>query len=194
MSSFVAHSLVGFALGKQRDTKTLKESIFVSLFFIALACSPDIDYLIVYLQGKGMPIRYTHSLGYVFSIFIFSLLFRNYLFKKSLYHIPIILFFLAPASHLLLDFLVGVYANPYFYPFDSRVITAPFGILPSAGRINIYNYYFWRNIFIELAIFIPLVAFLVPKFRRYILSRRAIVLTLILIFLVGVMIGFGLDR
>ena len=194
MSSFVAHSLVGFALGKQRDTKTLKESIFVSLFFIALACSPDIDYLIIYLQDKGMPIRYTHSLGYVFSISILSLLFRNYIFKKSLCHIPIILFFLAPASHLLLDFLVGVHANPYFYPFDSRVITAYFGILPSSGQINIYNYYFWRNILIELAIFIPLVSFLVPKFRRYFLSHRAISLILIIIFLVGVVIGFGLER
>jgi membrane-bound metal-dependent hydrolase YbcI (DUF457 family) len=194
MSSFVAHSLVGFTLGKQRETATLKETIFISFFFIFLACSPDIDYLIIYLRGESMPIRYTHSIGYIFLIFIFALLFRNFIFRKSLYPIPIYLFFLAPASHLLLDFLVGVYANPYFYPFSSSTFIFPFGILPSAGRINIFNYYFWRNIFIELAIFIPLISFLVPNFRKYIMRYKLVVFLLISIFLIGVFVGFNLKR
>ncbi len=195
MSSFIAHSLVGFALGKQKDTTTtIKESIFISLFFIFLACSPDIDYLIVYIQGKGMAIRYTHSIGFIFLVFLLALFFRNFIFRKTLHPIPIYLFFLAPASHLLLDFLVGVYANPYFYPFSSSTFVSPIGVLPSAGRINIHNFYFWRNTLIELAIFIPLIVFLVPKFRSSVLRYRLITIMLISFFIAGVFIGVGLDR
>ena len=195
MSSFIAHSLVGFAVGEQRGTgSTLKESIFISLFFIFLACSPDIDYLIAYLRGEGMSMRYTHSVGFVFLVSLLALFFRNFVFRKTLYSIPVFLFFLAPLSHLTLDFFVGVYASPYLYPFSSSTFTSPLGVLPSAGRINIHNFYFWRNTLIELAIFIPVVVFWVPKFRRYILKYRAVTLLLISLFLVGIVIGVGLER
>ncbi|MGB3755930.1 MAG: hypothetical protein WBA07_06095, partial [Rivularia sp. (in: cyanobacteria)] len=32
----------------------------------------------------------------------------------------------------------------------------PFGLLPSAGRIRLTNYFMYRNIFIELGVLIPL--------------------------------------
>ena len=194
MSSFIAHSLIGFAIGRQEKQKTIKETIVVSTFFIILACSPDIDYLITYLIGHSMPIRYTHSIGYIFLIGIFSLLFRNILLKRFLHNIPIILFFIAPLSHIILDFLVGVHANPYLFPFSNTTIVFPFGILPSAGHIDISNYYFWRNSFIELSIFIPITIAIVPSFRTYVLEYRLLRVVLILSFLVGIIVGFNLER
>ncbi len=194
MSSFIAHSLIGFAIGRQEKQKTIKETIVVSAFFIILACSPDIDYLITYLIGHSMPMRYTHSIGYILLIGIFSLLFRNILLKKFLYNIPIVLFFITPLSHLILDFLVGVHANPYLFPFSNTIMVFPFGVLPSAGHIDINNYYFWRNLLIELIVFIPITIAIVPSFRIYALKYRLLMVVLILSFLIGIVVGFNLER
>ena len=164
------------------------------LFFIVLASTPDVDYLINYIRGVGMPMRYTHSIGFVFLVGIFSLLFRNILLKKYLHETPIFLFFLAPFSHLVLDALVGVHANPYFFPLSSHEFVLPFGILPSSGRINIHNFYFWRNMFIEIAIFLPILVAFVPSLRKYFFQYRVLKLMLIMLFVVGVSIGINLDR
>lgn len=194
MSSFVAHSIIGLTMALQTKKPTLKESFFVSVFFIVLASTPDIDYLINYLRGESMPIRYTHSVGYIFFIGIFSLIFRNTLFKKYLYNIPLMFFFLAPFSHLILDFFVGVHGNPYLYPFSSEVFVSPLGVLPSSGRIDIHNHYFWRNILIELAIFLPLMFSFTPIFRKFILKYKILMGLLFIVFVMGLLVGFGLDR
>ena len=194
MSSFLAHAMVGFSLSTHKKRATITEMMFVSLFFILLAWSPDIDYLINYLGEESMPIRYTHSIGYISIVSLVAIFFRNILFKKYLYHIPIILFFFASASHLLLDFCVGVHGNPYLYPFSSDVFVAPFGILPSSGRIDIHNYYFWRNMGIELTIFMPIVLFSINSLRRKILNHRGLMFLLFFFFVVGVTVGIGLNR
>ena len=194
MSSFVAHSLVGFIFGTQQNSRTFREGVFVAFFFIILAGSPDIDYLINYLRGESMSIRYTHSIGYVFFIGLFALLFRNYFFKSLFLGIPILLFFIAPFSHLLLDYLVGVHGNPYLYPFSKEVFVSPLGILPSAGRIDVCNHYFWRNILIELAIFVPLVMFFTPKYRSIILRNKIMTLALLCLLCIGVFVGYNLAR
>ena len=141
-----------------------------------------------------MPIRYTHSIGYVFMVGIVALFFRNFIFKRLLSSIPIYLLFLAPFSHLVLDFLVGVYGNPYLYPLSESLFTSPLGVLPSSGGIDIYNYYFWRNMLIELAIFVPMFMLLTPQIRAYVLKRKYLLLILSLIFIVGISVGVGLDR
>ena len=194
MSSFLAHSMMGVALANKKEKASIKEIMLVSLFFVSLASSPDMDYLIRYLYGISFPIRYTHSIAYVFLVGLIALVFRNFLFKEYLKHIPIWIFFLVPLSHLLLDFLVGVHANPYFYPFSEEELTSPIGILPSAGRINLYNFYFWRNIGIELAIFIPLVFVIQKQLRAYLLGKKILMIGLLILFVVGVVIGIGLDR
>jgi len=141
-----------------------------------------------------MPIRYTHSIGYVFIVGIMALFFRNFIFKKALSLVPFYLFFMAPFSHLVLDFLVAVYGNPYFYPFSTSLFTSALGILPSSGRIDFYNYYFWRNMLIELAIFVPMFMVLVPHVRAYVLKRRLLLLFLSIFFIVGIFVGVRLDR
>ena len=194
MSSFLAHSIVGITIGSKKNKKSLRQSITLMLFFIVLASTPDIDYLINYIRGLGMPMRYTHSIGFVFLVGIFSLVFRNILLKKYLHETPVILFFLAPFSHLVLDALVGVHANPYFFPLSSYEFVLPFGILPSSGRINIHNFYFWRNMFIEIAIFLPILVAFVPSLRKYFFQYKVLKLMLIMLFVVGVSIGINLDR
>jgi len=161
---------------------------------MVLALSPDIDYLINYLLGESMPMRYTHSVAFAFWMALLGLFFKTFIFKKTLVNLPWYLFFMASFSHLLLDFLVGVHGNPYLYPFSSSLITSPLGVLPSSGRIDIHNYYFWRNMLLELAIFLPLLVFFIPKVRSYFLKYKLLVLALILIFIIGVWIGIGLDR
>jgi len=194
MSSFVAHSLVGFMFSSQKSRTTVKESIVVALFFIVLSLSPDIDYLINYFRGESMAIRYTHSIAYVFFIALFSLLFRNFLLKDFFTGIPLFLFFLVPSSHLILDYLVGVHGNPYLYPFSKEIFVSPIGILPSSGRIDVCNHYFWRNILIELAIFMPLVILFTPKYRGMTSKNKILRLSLFCLFLLGIFIGFNLDR
>ena len=194
MSSFIAHSLVGFIISSQKSKTTIKESIVVAFFFIVLASAPDIDYLINYLRGEIMPIRYTHSMGFIFLVGLFSLAFRNILFRKVLHDIPITLFFLAPFSHLILDFFVGVHGNPYLYPISSEVFVSPLGVLPSSGRIDIHNHYFWRNILIELAIFVPFMFAFIPRLRAFILKHKLLMAILSLLFIVAVIVGVNLDR
>jgi membrane-bound metal-dependent hydrolase YbcI (DUF457 family) len=186
--------MMGVALANKKEKASRKEIMLVSLFFVFLASSPDMDYLFRYLYGLSLPIRYTHSITYVFLVGLIALVFRNFLFKEYLKHIPIWIFFLVPFSHLLLDFLVGVHANPYFSPFLEEEIVSPIGILPSSGRINLYNFYFWRNLGIELAIFIPLVFVIQKQLRAYLLAKRVLMIGLSILFVVGVVIGVGLDR
>jgi hypothetical protein len=89
---------------------------------------------------------------------------------------------------------VGVHGNPYLYPFSSDVIVSPLGVLPSAGRVDIHNHYFWRNILIELAIFVPFMFAFIPRFRGFVLKKIFLMMVLILVFCVAVVIGVGLDR
>ena len=186
--------MVGISLVPEKKNVSLKEMFFVSFFFVLLAWSPDIDYLINYLRGEAMPIRYTHSIGYIFLVLFFSLPFRELFFKKYLKHIPILFLFFASSSHLLLDFLVGVHGNPYLYPFSSEVFVAPFGILPSSGRIDIHNYYFWRNMTIEVAVFLPILLFSLRRFRTVIFNSKLLMFLLGLSFILGVIVGVGLER
>jgi hypothetical protein len=63
---------------------------------------------------------------------------------------------LAGLSHLVLDLAVGVTALPLLYPFSHETFKLPFGILPSAGKIQINNYLAYRNLFIEIGVIIPI--------------------------------------
>jgi len=194
MSSFIAHSLIGFTLGAQKQQTTIMQTVMVSLFFIVLASTPDVDYIINWLRGYRMPIRYTHSVGFVFGVGVVALLFRQVFFRKSLAHVPAILFFFAPATHLVLDGLVAVHGNPYLYPFSSSNLTFPVGILPSSGRLDIHNYYFWRNASIELLIFIPIVVALTPRLRQIVFKYRSLKIFFSVVFIIGLAIGWNLQR
>ena len=123
-----------------------------------LASAPDIDYLV---RALGSPAhqgsRITHSIAFSLILPLFSvgvLYFVKGL--KSQRGLLSVCAVLAGLSHLALDFLVGVTPLPLLWPLSSAAFSSPVGILPSAGRIQLSNYYFYRNVLIELGVLVPI--------------------------------------
>jgi inner membrane protein len=166
MSSFFGHSLaglttyaIGYKLQIDRTTRFDRYNWLWLWVLIAIALIPDIDYLVPQLKWQEgvQVVRITHSfvgvlLFPVFSIVILWLLGdRGESFKLKSYQLII-----AGLSHLLLDTLTGVYPKPWLYPFSLEVFKLPFGLLPSAGKVDLTNYLFYRNLSIEAGVLIPL--------------------------------------
>ncbi len=195
MSSLIGHTLIGAALFA-REHKIDSPKAAVLCFFIAgLAVSPDVDYIIRWVFHYRIEPRYTHSIGYCLAVALLAWAMKASICRHLLASIPTSLLFLAPFSHLVLDLMVGVYPMPLFSPLSAKVIVIPFGVLPSAGRLQLTNYYLWRNLFIELGILIPIVIVLIPRWRTAILQnslpRQLLVLALFLCF---VSVGASLSR
>jgi inner membrane protein len=166
MSSIIGHSLAGLTvylttteLQINRQVRSLnKYNLPWLMWLVAIASMPDIDYLIpsLILQHNDRRVRTTHSfLGALIvpacTILILYLLGKRGKTLKlmSLHAI------LDGLSHLLLDLLTGVLPLPLLYP-NLEVFRLPFGILPSAGKIQLTNYLFYRNLSIELGVIVPL--------------------------------------
>jgi inner membrane protein len=165
MSSFLGHSFTGLTVYLatterliDRQNRWRGGNLLWSICLITIACIPDIDYLIPALifQDRSHRIRTTHSIVGVLimpaiAIFILWLLGqRGRNFKlRSIQSI------MAGLSHLCLDLLTGVLPLPLLYP-NLKVFRLPFGLLPSAGKIQLTNYLFYRNLAIELGVLIPL--------------------------------------
>lgn len=62
---------------------------------------------------------------------------------------------MAGLSHLILDLSVGVTPLPLLLPLVKISFKLPFGILPSAGRVDLQNYYFYRNLWLEMGVLLP---------------------------------------
>jgi len=179
MSSFVGHSIVGLSVSRLSGTKT--QSWRWSLWLMFLAISPDINYIALWILGTQSIFEYSHSIGFVIILPILSILFLKYKREQNLVNKTLQLF-IASFSHLLLDLLVGVFPKPYLWPFDGEKLRLPFGILPSAGKLDLQNYYLYRNLLIELGILLPFIGiiYLFKKRREtdYFLVKLAL-LTLI---------------
>lgn len=160
MSSFVGHSLSAIAIYFTQERALIsKNRVFWLIWLIIVASAPDIDYLIPELNlSAHQGLRITHSFLFIAilpccTIAVFKFFkFPEYKSKKEF-----ILLVLAGLSHLLLDLLVGVTPLPLLWPFSHHKFLLPFGILPSAGKISLSNYYFYRNLSIELGVILPLV-------------------------------------
>jgi membrane-bound metal-dependent hydrolase YbcI (DUF457 family) len=166
MSSFIGHTLAGlttYAVTQQLQTYRLTESrqfdwIWL-IWLLVVASILDIDYLIPALRIRedNQTLRITHSLiGAILMpgctiLGLWLLGKRGKSFKFQSLQVVLV-----GLSHLLLDMLTGVSALPLLYPFSLQAFRLPFGLLPSAGRIRLTNYFFYRNIFIELGVLIPL--------------------------------------
>ena len=160
MSSFLGHSLAAYALfslDRRTRPSTLWRAVWLA-WLVVLASAPDIDYLVPALaspahQGR----RITHSVA--FSL-ILPLLSVGVLYSvkglKSRRGLLSVCAVLAGLSHLVLDFLVGVTPLPLVWPLDSAAFASPVGILPSAGRIQLSNYYLYRNVLIEAGVLAPI--------------------------------------
>jgi inner membrane protein len=178
MSSFIGHSLAGlttYAIGHQLQinqwNKYISAGSFLAtsknnlhnwswlIWLIAIASAPDIDYLIPALkvQHADQTLRITHSFVGVLLVPAISILVlqlrgsRGDIFKIKSFQLVG-----AGLSHLLLDTLTGVYPKPWLYPFSLETFKLPFGLLPSAGKIELTNNLFYLNLLIELGVLVPL--------------------------------------
>jgi membrane-bound metal-dependent hydrolase YbcI (DUF457 family) len=160
MSSFLGHSLAAyslFSLDRRNLPSTLWRAVWLG-WLVVLASAPDIDYLVPALaapahQGR----RITHSIALSMALPLLSVGVLYFLKGlKSRRRWLSVCAVLAGLSHLLLDFLVGVTSLPLFWPLDATAFASPVGILPSAGRIQLSNYYLYRNLLIEIGVLAPL--------------------------------------
>lgn len=162
MSSFIGHSLAGlttYAVTQQsQKNKNRRINWIWLIWLLVIASIPDIDYLIRVLRIReaDQTLRISHSLlggilmpaCTILGLWLFG--------KQEKIKFKSLQVVLIGMSHLLLDILTGVSALPLLYPFSLQAFKLPFGLLPSAGRIQLNNYFFYRNIFIELGILVPL--------------------------------------
>jgi inner membrane protein len=160
MSSFLGHSLAAYSLASA--TRYCQGPISPRLLWagwlIVLASAPDVDYLIPALNSRAHHgLRITHSVAFslvlpLLSVAALALASKGGRGLKSL----AVCASLAGLSHLFLDFLVGVTPLPLLWPFSTATFASPIGILPSAGRVQLSNYYFYRNLVIEMGILVPM--------------------------------------
>ncbi|MCP4682436.1 MAG: metal-dependent hydrolase [Desulfobacterales bacterium] len=168
MSSFIGHSLTGVALSCSDHQKS-QRSLVWTCWLVVLAIFPDSEYGVLWLWGTNFAVRFTHSVVFCSILPLCSLVYLTRYVRPDIRKIRGLQVFGAAYSHLLLDLLVGVYPLPLLWPFSTLGITLPFGVLPSAGRLALTNYYLYRNLVIELGILVPLYSFLLlnKKIRRH---------------------------
>jgi membrane-bound metal-dependent hydrolase YbcI (DUF457 family) len=127
-------------------------------WLVVLASAPDIDYLVPALGSPAhQGSRITHSIAFSLILPLLSVGVL-YLVKglKGQRRLMSVCAVLAGLSHLALDFLVGVTPLPLLWPLGSAAFASPVGILPSAGRIRLSNYYLYRNALIEAGVLAPI--------------------------------------
>jgi inner membrane protein len=184
MSSFFAHSLIAVSIyGNQTDKIGNK---FLNLgwliWLIIIASFPDLDYVIPSFHvSANNGLRITHSIAFslipaIATLLIFWLL----QISKNQIIIYTLSAILAGCSHLILDLLVGVTPVPLLFTFSEYKFKLPLGILPSAGKIDLGNYYFYRNLFLELGVFLPLILalYLLRRSRINLLLKTGLLLLL----------------
>lgn len=182
MSSIVGHGLAGVAVylacNRARDRRTL----WALPAFVFLAVCPDLDYFAIWWWHAQPALRPTHTLSFAIAASLFMWGLTVPLRTSSLANVPFPALLLASVSHPLLDLLVGAHGLPLLWPFIDRQVALPFGLLPSAGRLALDNYYLWRNLLIELGILVPLFVLLAALARgaalRVLLRNAAFVLPL----------------
>jgi inner membrane protein len=157
VSSFIGHGLAAAAIVLSREDKGSKVlRLSWAGWLVLLAWTPDIDYLIAPLRDGG--IRRTHSVVVVLLLPPVTAVVL-WLFGMRGHNLTIhaVEAGAAGLSHLALDMLVGVTALPLLWPMSRTVFRLPFGILPSAGRLDPQNPLLWRNWLIELGVLVPVV-------------------------------------
>jgi inner membrane protein len=199
MSSFLGHTLAALCTYSVEKQPTSRNKMYWLGWLIAIASAPDIDHIIrsLRLTVNYQEIRITHS-------FLLSLLlpFGTILVlallgcKGSTFITRSQQLILAGLSHLALDLLTGVNSLPLLWPFSTELFKLPFGLLTSAGLLNPFNYYFYRNSLIEIGVLAPLVciAFSIDSDTSTIRTPRIIIGGLLLISICFMVWAFSLNR
>ena len=159
MSFFLGHSLAAyslFSLDRRKWPSTLWGAVWLA-WLVALASAPDIDYLVPALGAHAhRGSRITHSVAFSLILPLFSVgVLYSVRGLKSQHRLLSVCAVLAGLSHLMLDFLVGVTPLPLLWPLNAAAFASPVGVLPSAGRIQLSNYYLYRNALIEVGVLAP---------------------------------------
>lgn len=196
MSSFIGHSWVSiatYAITQQwhaaEDSRPKWPWI---AWLLVIASLPDIDYRIAAfrVQQANQTLRITHSCFGALLIPVCTILglwllgHRGHAFKLRSLQVVLV-----GLSHLILDLFTGVSLLPLLYPLSMQGFKLPFGLLPSAGRIQLTNYFLYRNLFIELGVLVPLSISLLLSVQGVAqFSKRRIAIAAGLIISIGFMI------
>jgi hypothetical protein len=166
MTTFIGHAATGAAIYLSRNRLNEPQVRWALPLLIFLAIAPDFDYFLLWFFKISFKPRISHSLAFCFGISILAWLLTHKLRQNDSQPPTLAMLMLAANSHLILDLLVGAHTLPIFWPFVSKGVMLPIGVLPGAIHIvNFPNYYFWRNLFIECGILFPVLGLLVAWFR-----------------------------
>jgi inner membrane protein len=186
MSSFLGHSLAAYSLASavRQSLASPSGRLSWAAWLIALASAPDIDYLIPALNSSANHgLRITHSIAFSLTLPLCTIgalyLARSPEHQRGLLSICAAL---AGLSHLVLDYLVGVTPLPLLWPLGDAAFVSPIGLLPSAGRMRVMNYYFYRNLLIEVGVLTPILYVARGLYRGELgVENRARIIVLLLI-------------
>lgn len=166
MSSLMGHAAAGLAVYLARHRLQEQRSWPALPIYVGLAICADFDYLALWLfDGRVVP-RLTHTVAFAVVAAGLARLGTAHRRRHDAGWMPWSALLLASGSHLWLDFWVGAHPLPLLWPLSRPDLTAPFGLLPSAGRLALGNIYLWRNLLIELGVLLPVLAMLVALARR----------------------------
>lgn len=179
MSSFIGHSLMGWTIGvamrhlAEPAPESQRHRWLWRSWLVIVALAPDMDYVVPWLHpGAHGGLRITHSLLSAALLPVLTLMYlgwtgveRSHLLRAGQQ------LTLASLSHIGLDLLVGVTLLPIVWPVSDHTFRLPFGILPSAGKPSLSNYYFYANLGIELGVLVPLIGSLLISKQRTLASR-----------------------
>lgn len=199
MSSFLGHSLAAYSLASatQYGRGAASQRFIWAGWLIVLASAPDIDYLIPALNSRAhQGLRITHSVAFSLALPVCTaaVLRLTSVGGRKLKSLSVCAG-LAGLSHLILDFLVGVTPLPLFWPLSAAAFAAPVGILPSAGRVQLSNYYFYRNLVIEMGVLAPTLYVARGLYRGAIGAQdRARIIVLLMIAGCFIVWSLGLNR
>jgi inner membrane protein len=200
MSSFIGHSLAALGINSSSIPSNQRFKKWWLAWLIFLATIPDIDRFVPFLRytvSSDEKVRITHSifLSLLLPFCTIGFLFFSGKRVRTLIQCSLQAIF-AGLSHLILDLLTGVNLLPLLWPLSRENFKLPFGLLPSAGRPSLFNYFFYRNLFIELGVFFPLVciAYLINSTASHTRIHKLKIAGLILISLCFMLWSFSLSR
>ncbi|MEM8638931.1 MAG: metal-dependent hydrolase [Cyanobacteria bacterium P01_G01_bin.54] len=171
MSSFVGHSLAAWTIHqlkpglpsakskhakRDRPIRNFLRSWLWLVWLTVIALVPDCDNALSWVHPSAHEgLRITHSLGFALILPLLTILGLWWRQRPGL-GVASLQLVGAGLSHLLLDLLVGVTALPLLWPLNPTAFKLPFGLLPSAGKLSLSNFYLYYNLAIELGVLLPL--------------------------------------
>lgn len=200
MSSLIGHSLVGGMIGWLAQPVLHQRKLGQTLWsgwLAVVAVIPDLDYVIPFLHPSANGgLRITHSLFFALLLPALTLLGLKLarVSRETLRYCGLLLI-LAGLSHLGMDLLVGVTALPLLWPVRDRLFRLPFGLLPSAGKLSLANFYFYFNLLIELGVLLPIITCMFIQKSSIPAQARCILVVSLLFVSAGFMYwAYGLSR